>query len=484
MNLISFILPIILLCEVQGAKILGIFPVAGKSHYHLANSLMRGLAEKGHDVTMISPFKEKNPPPKNGTYRDIVLTNIVKSDDKGLNFFDFENMSFIIYGIFMNILGNSLTESTLSHPNVQKLLKSDEKFDVVIVEQFVNDGLKVLAYHYRAPLVSFVTFGSNAWINPLVANPAPPSYVAEQAINFDHKNFFDRLKNTVIYMFGELNRNLIFFPAQNRIVKKYFPDAPDLDVIIYNISLVLLNSHVSTNKAVPRVPNMVDIGGFHVKPPKKLPTDLQEYLDNAKEGVIYFSMGSNLQSVNMPIEKREAILKTFSKLKQKVLWKWEDDVLPGQPPNVRLGKWLPQQDILAHPNIKAFITHGGLLSLIESVYHGVPILAIPIFGDQKINAAEAVWNGFGLSLSFNEITEEKLTKSLNEILDNTRFRENMQERSKIMHDRRFHPLDDADYWIRYVIRHKGATYLRVAGLDLAWYQYLSLDVAAFIISVT
>jgi UDP:flavonoid glycosyltransferase YjiC (YdhE family) len=246
----------------------------------------------------------------------------------------------------MNSIGNEFTEGTLSDPNVQKLLKSDKKFDVVIIEQFVNDGLKVFAHHYQAHLVVFVTFGSNAWINPLVANPAPPSYVPEQKINMDPKNFFHRVFNTIIYIAGELNRNLLFFPAQNKIMKKYFPDAPDLDVLNYNASLVLVNSHISTNKPVPRVPSMVDIGGFHINPPKKLPKDLQEYLDSAKEGVVYFSMGSTLQSINLPVEKREAILRVFSKLKQKVLWKWEDESLPGQPQNVKLGKWLPQQDIL------------------------------------------------------------------------------------------------------------------------------------------
>ena len=260
--------------------------------------------------------------------------------------FQIVKQNFIVHSLYLNWMGNSVTETTLSHPKVQKLVNSGEKFDVVIIEQFINDGLKVLAHQFQAPLVLFSTFGSNAWINSLVGNPAPPSYVPEQHIVFDSSNFLDRLRNSIIHTFGYINRYFLFFPAQNKIVKKYFPDAPDLDVLLYNASLVLLNSHLSTNMAVPRVPNMVDIGGFHLKPPKTLPQELQKYLDEAKHGVIYFSMGSGLQSTNLPVEKRNALVRVFSKLKQNVLWKWESDVLPGQPANVKLGKWLPQQDIL------------------------------------------------------------------------------------------------------------------------------------------
>ncbi|KAJ4441094.1 hypothetical protein ANN_10944 [Periplaneta americana] len=88
--------------------------------------------------------------------------------------------------------------------------------------------------------------------------------------------------------------------------------------------------------------------------------DLQQYLDNAPDGVIYFSMGSNLQSSQMPESKRDAILKAFSKLKQKVLWKWETETLPGQPPNVKLGKWLPQNDILGDDKQRDSKTEGRL----------------------------------------------------------------------------------------------------------------------------
>uniref|UniRef100_A0A6P7GJF9 UDP-glucuronosyltransferase-like n=1 Tax=Diabrotica virgifera virgifera TaxID=50390 RepID=A0A6P7GJF9_DIAVI len=136
--------------------------------------------------------------------------------------------------------------------------------------------------------------------------------------------------------------------------------------------------------------------------------------------------------------------------------------------------------ILAHPNLKLFITHGGLLSILETVYHGVPILVLPIFADQKVNAAKAQQAGYGLRLPFLEITEEKLTNALHEVLTNPKYRENAKFRSSLFHDRPMKPLDLAVYWTEFVIRHKGAHHLRVAALDLRWYQYLLVDVIAVV----
>lgn len=70
--------------------------------------------------------------------------------------------------------------------------------------------------------------------------------------------------------------------------------------------------------------------------------------------------------------------------------------------------------------MKLFISHGGLLSTIETIYHGVPILGIPIFADQKMNIAIAVKKGYAVSLPFGEVTEERFQSALQEILNNTR----------------------------------------------------------------
>ena len=63
---------------------------------------------------------------------------------------------------------------------------------------------------------------------------------------------------------------------------------------------------------------------------------------------MYFSLGTNVRSGLLPEEKRRAFIEAFSALPQKILWKWESARLPGQPAYLKIGKWLPQQDILGN----------------------------------------------------------------------------------------------------------------------------------------
>lgn len=246
------------------------------------------------------------------------------------------------------IPGIDTTEKTMSNPGIQNLMTDpNEHFDLVIVEQFLNDVFKGFAYHFKAPLVAISSTGSGPWLNGLLGNPSLNSYIPGISKSYTTKmDFWERLHNGLSTLTHNINRYLHYYPKMNEVLQKHFPGSPPLEELNKNISLVLLNSHVSSNHPVPHVPNMIEIGGFHVYPPKKLPEDLQEYLDSAEEGVIYFSMGSNQQSRYFPEEKRKSFIEAFSQLNVKILWKFEDENLPGMPPNVKLKKWLPQQDVL------------------------------------------------------------------------------------------------------------------------------------------
>jgi len=188
--------------------------------------------------------------------------------------------------------------------------------------------------------------------------------------------FLERFGNLAMTVFETTYMKFFYEPYQIQIYNEAFADPkPTLDELKRDVSLVLLNSHFTLSSPKPYVPNMIEVGGMHIKRvPNPLPADIQKFLDEAKEGVIYFSMGSNIQSKNLPVEKRDALLKTFAQFKQKVMWKWEDDKLPGKPDNVFIKSWWPQDDILAHRNVKVFITHGGLLGSTEAIYHGVPVI--------------------------------------------------------------------------------------------------------------
>ena len=56
--------------------------------------------------------------------------------------------------------------------------------------------------------------------------------------------------------------------------------------------------------------------------------------------------------------------------------------------NIKVITWAPQNDVLGHPAVKAFVTQAGINSLYEAAYHAVPIVAVPLIADQDENAAK------------------------------------------------------------------------------------------------
>ncbi|KDQ65273.1 UDP-glucuronosyltransferase 2B23, partial [Zootermopsis nevadensis] len=144
--------------------------------------------------------------------------------------------------------------------------------------------------------------------------------------------------------------------------------------------------------------------------------DLQEFLDGAAKGAVYFSLGSNVRSETMSPEKRRVFLSAFADVPQRVLWKWEANDTSDVPDNVKLAKWLPQQDVLAHPNVRLFITQGGLQSFQEATYYAVPLIGIPFIADQQHNVRKMVDAGVGLQLDYATLSKDGLVTATRKVL--------------------------------------------------------------------
>lgn len=210
---------------------------------------------------------------------------------------------------------------------------------------------------------------------------------------------------------------------------------------------------------------------------------MKAFLDSSKEGVIYFSFGSNVQGSSVRSDVRKIFIETFAELPYKILWKFEEDYMENKPYNVKIDKWLPQQDLLGHPNIKLFITQAGFQSLEEAIVNRVPLLAIPFIADQHYNSQRVAKLGIGKTLDFSTLTKNDFKQAIIEIIENTKYKEKITEISRIGEDQPMTGLEKAVWWTEYVIRNRGAKYLKSTDADFPWYQFLLLDVISFFVVI-
>ena len=83
--------------------------------------------------------------------------------------------------------------------------------------------------------------------------------------------------------------------------------------------------------------------------------------------------------------------------------------------------WLPQNDLLAHKDIKAFVCHVGHHSLYESAYHGVPVVAVPLCGDQFSNAKKAEYFGLGIVVDHQSMNNQQLLEAIQRVVSEPRY---------------------------------------------------------------
>lgn len=188
---------LLLACEISlASRILFLFPSPSKSHLIVVQGLSTTLAEKGHDVTVVSPFPLSKPM-KN--YRDIKspLTDAVQdiSSDMVKN----SDQSFLTRMPKMLMAIVEMSRLMIEMPEYQKLLK-EEKFDLVIAGMFFNNHLYGYGEHFNCPTIMLSVAGAMTQLNVIMGNPigvsAVPHMLAHQS---EPMNFLQRVKHFMMY---------------------------------------------------------------------------------------------------------------------------------------------------------------------------------------------------------------------------------------------------------------------------------------------
>ncbi|XP_038220957.1 UDP-glucosyltransferase 2-like [Zerene cesonia] len=464
----------------RSAKILGVFPVPVYSHQQVFRTLIEELARRGHEVTVITPFPTASESVGNITQISIedsiedIRFNALKQELKDAeDIVTQQKATFrVVHEMFDILLSRDLKE----------FLRSGQKFDLIIVEACVRLNL-IFSHIFKAPLIQISSFGAVTDTFEMMGGPTHPLlYPLAIREKFKNLSYIDKV-NEIAQHYGVARAFHDSEKPEDDLIKKHLgADFPTLKELKQNVAMVFLNVNPIWDSNRPVPPNVVYLGGLHLRKEKPLPKDLKAKLDSASNGVIYMSFGSTISSSMFNMEKLNIFLRVVSKLPYTILWKWDADV-ENVPDNVVVGKWFPQRDLLKHPSIKLFITQGGLQSTDEAIDAAVPLVGVPILWDQWMNVDKIAELGIGVMCSIHDVTEESFRAAIDTVLRDKRYKENIENLRNVIRDQPQTPLERAVWWSEYVIRHNGAKYLRSPAFDMPVQEYYEIKLILSIILV-
>ncbi|CAH2301633.1 UDP-glucuronosyltransferase 2C1-like isoform X1 [Pelobates cultripes] len=492
---VSLLLQAVFVRTVSSGKVLA-WP-ADTSHWLNLNIILEELAHNGHEVTVLvpsghmkmdlrkaSPIKAEIFPVQFSKEQNEKLLN----DFLQLWIYDLQNMSY--WESYTQIKEELANFQLLSKYTCDGVLKNKElidklkkeNFDVLISDPLVPCG-ELIAKILRIPFVYTFRFSMGNTMERLCGHlPSPFSYVpGSMAELSDKMSFIERLKNAMFYLFQDVFFYIQFAGFWDEYYSEVLGRPTSLCEIMGKAEIWLIRTYWDFEYPRPTLPNFEFVGGLHCKPANPLPEEMEKIAESSGEnGIIVFSLGSMVK--NLTEERSNIIAAALSQLPQKVIWRYSGKKPDTLGDNTYMFEWIPQNDLLGHPKTKAFITHGGTNGIYEAIYHGVPMVGIPLFADQPDNMVHMKTKGMAVMLDFIKMETQDLVDAVNAVINNPTYKENALRLSRIHHDQPVKPLDRAVFWIEFVMRHNGAKHLRPASHELTWYQYHCLDVIGFLLA--
>uniref|UniRef100_A0A8C6VPJ8 UDP-glucuronosyltransferase n=1 Tax=Nothobranchius furzeri TaxID=105023 RepID=A0A8C6VPJ8_NOTFU len=468
------------------------------SHWINMKPLLETLADRGHRVTVLVPSSSifvNSSEPSRLHYQPFHVAVSKRVIEKfaeefvHLSVYGANNLSYIqiFYKLMELIKTNTdnnmkILDGVVKSETVMKKLKEGD-YDLLLADPIYAGG-DLVADLLGIPLVFSLRFSiAHNWERRCGQLPAPPSFVPGALSKLtDKMSFLERVLNFLFYPLHDMLLHQCIWKEVDKHYSEVRGTPTSACELMGKADIWLMRNYWDFDFPRPFLPNFKFIGGIHCRPAKPLPTDIEEFVQSSgDDGIVVFSLGTVVK--NLTTDKANLIASGLAQVPQKVLWKYSGNTPETLGSNTKLYSWIPQNDLLGHPKTRAFITHGGANGVYEAIYHGVPMVGIPVFADQPDNMLHMKAKGAAVVVELNSLTSEDLRDAINTVIDDTTYKESAMRLSRIHHDRPMSPLDEAVFWIEFTMRHKGAKHLRVQAHELTWYQYHSLDVLSFLLSV-
>uniref|UniRef100_A0A7E4WBW0 UDP-glucuronosyltransferase n=1 Tax=Panagrellus redivivus TaxID=6233 RepID=A0A7E4WBW0_PANRE len=486
--LTCLLIPVIVDCY----KILVFNPKVGQSHTNFVGKFADILVDAGHDVAVYQPVLNENitfSGSKSPKVRYYVLP-------KNESLYEGFSMDGYQEALWSNKLYKMMkkTEKHLVR-QCEEILNDEaniaamkaEKFDLFILEHSDVCGYALLRHLNITKYVSS-TIGSlySSFATDLGILPHYSYSVGFMTNYSDKMNFVQRVKR-FIFHFVETNMIKKLYSTHDDVIQKYYPDYSSGSALA-KAAFHFVNADEHLDYTQPITPKIVYIANLGNGEPKPLPEKYEKIVESAKRGVVLFSFGSVVQAKSMPKHIKKAFLEAFAEFPDVTfLWKYEtpEDGTAKDVPNVITSKWLPQRDLLHNLKLLAFISHAGQNSFNEAIGAGVPMLCLPVFGDQPRNAHHIASKGLGLQLNHKGLTKAKVVKALKEILDNDVYRKNAQLISKLMKTKSKIQSPETRFIknVEFAAQFGDTGTLSAAGAEQNAFVFYSLDVIGFLLVV-
>lgn len=264
-----------LIAQTDGARVLAVLPTPSISHQVVFRPLIQELSRRGHEVTVITPnpvFTKENSP-KNLTEIDVHDISYNTWNQK----VEQENMEFgKRSGVFQLIdqvteFHKTVIELQLNTEEIQGLLKSDTKFDLLFLEACIRSSI-LWSHTFKAPVIQIssfgMTMGNDDAIGALTHPVLYPIFLRQRVFDL---TFWEKLYELCIH-FWVLHKWHTSESTEHSTLSKYFGvDVPTYKELFNNIDMLFLNIHPIWTNNQPLPPNVVSIWGIHKNPDKPLP---------------------------------------------------------------------------------------------------------------------------------------------------------------------------------------------------------------------